>query len=99
MDFLVRDSFHTGAGYGSVDVHRLLYTMDVINGNLSVDGRAVATLESFLLARLESFRTIYFHRASRAVQIKIVQALEAAMDDLDLQVFISSQRVVWPVYL
>jgi HD superfamily phosphohydrolase len=87
MDFVVRDSFHTGAGYGSVDVHRLLYTMDVIDGNLSVDGRAVATLESFLLARLESFRTIYFHRASRAVQIMIVQALEAAKDELNLLAF------------
>jgi len=87
MDFLVRDSFHTGAGYGSIDVHRLIYTMDVINGNLSVDGRAVATLESFLLARLESFRTIYFHRASRAVQIMIVQALEAAKDELNLLAF------------
>src|SRR5438034_1920155 len=87
MDFLVRDSFHTGAGYGSVDVHRLLYTMDVINGNLSVDGRTVATLESFLLARLESFRTIYFHRASRAVQIMIVQALESAKDELNLLSF------------
>src|SRR2546429_9067805 len=84
MDFLVRDSFHTGAGYGSVDVHRLLYTMDVINGNLSVDGSAVATLESFLLARFESFRTIYFHRASRAVQIMIVKALEAARNELHL---------------
>src|SRR6266516_602414 len=71
----------------SVDVHRLLYTMDVINGNLSVDGRAVATLESFLLARLESFRTIYFHRASRAVQIMIVQALESAKDELNLLSF------------
>jgi uncharacterized protein len=87
MDFVVRDSFHTGAGYGSVDVHRLLNTMDVINGNLSVDGRAVATLESFLLARLESFRTIYFHRASRAVQIMIVQALETAKDELNLLSF------------
>src|SRR6266487_1835390 len=87
MDFIVRDSFHTGAGYGSVDVHRLLYTMDVINGNLSVDGRAVATLENLLLARLESFRTIYFHRASRAVQIMIVRALEAAKDELNLLSF------------
>lgn len=84
MDFLVRDSFHTGAGYGSIDVHRLLYTMDILDGNLSVDGTAVATLESFLLARLESFRTIYFHRASRAVQIMIVKALEAAKDELAL---------------
>src|SRR5437660_9964788 len=46
MDFLVRDSFHTGAGYGSVDVHSLINNMDGINGNLSVDARAVATLES-----------------------------------------------------
>ena len=84
MDYIVRDSFHTGAGYGSIDVHRLLYTMDIIDGNLSVDGTAVATLESFLLARFESFRTIYFHRASRAVQIMIVKALESARDELNL---------------
>lgn len=87
MDFLVRDSFHTGAGYGSIDVYRLIYTMDVLNGNLAVDGTAVATLESFLLARLESFRTIYFHRASRAVQIMLVRALEAAKDELGLLEF------------
>jgi uncharacterized protein len=84
MDYIVRDSFHTGAGYGSIDVHRLLYTMDIIDGNLSVDGTAIGTLESFLLARFESFRTIYFHRASRAVQIMIVRALEAAREELHL---------------
>ena len=84
MDYVVRDSFHTGAGYGSFDVHRLLYAMDIIDNGLSVDGSAVATLESFLLARFESFRTIYFHRASRAVQIMMVRALEAARDELRL---------------
>jgi len=84
MDFLVRDSFHTGAGYGSIDVYRLLYSMDILDGNLAVDGTAIAALESFLLARIESFRTIYFHRASRAVQIMLVKALEAAKDELDL---------------
>jgi HD superfamily phosphohydrolase len=84
MDYVVRDSFHTGAGYGSIDVHRLLYTMDIVEDKLSVDGTAVATLESFLLARFESFRTIYFHKASRAVQIMIVRALEAARDELHL---------------
>ncbi|HZD12435.1 MAG TPA: hypothetical protein VE177_02825, partial [Candidatus Binatus sp.] len=84
MDFLVRDSFHTGAGYGSIDVHRLLYSMDILDGNLAVDGTAIAALESFLLARLESFRTIYFHRASRAVQIMLVRALDLAKEDLGL---------------
>jgi HD superfamily phosphohydrolase len=91
MDYVVRDSFHTGAGYGSIDVHRLIYTMDIVENSLSVDGTALATLESFLLARFESFRTIYFHRASRAVQIMIVRALEAAREELHLLDFNGTQ--------
>jgi HD superfamily phosphohydrolase len=84
MDFVVRDSYHTGAGYGSVDVFRLVYTMDVLDGNLAVDVTALPTLESLILARLESFKTIYFHRACRAVQMMLLKALEAARDDLEI---------------
>jgi len=82
MDYVARDSFHTGAGYGQVDVFRLIYTMDVMHGDLAVDISALASLEAFLLARLESFRTIYFHKVSRAVQIMLLKALEAAKEDL-----------------
>ena len=84
MDYVVRDSFHTGAGYGSIDISRLLYAMDIVENNLAINGKSVATLENFLLARFESFRTIYFHKASRAVQIMIVRALEEAKDELHL---------------
>jgi len=84
MDFVLRDSYHTGAGYGDVDIFRLIYTMDVLNGNLAVDVTALSTLESFILARLESFRTIYFHRTSRAAQIMLLKALEYAKEDLDI---------------
>jgi len=82
MDFIVRDSYHTGAGYGSVDIFRLIYTMDVLEGNLAVDLTALPTLETFLLARLESFRAIYFHRTCRAVDIMITKALEATQEEL-----------------
>ena len=85
MDFIVRDSYHTGAGYGYVDIFRLIYTMDILDGNLAVDVTAIPTLETFLLARLESFRAIYFHRAARAVQIMILKALEQAKDELDIE--------------
>jgi HD superfamily phosphohydrolase len=84
MDFVLRDSYHTGAGYGGIDIFRLIYTMDVLNGNLAVDVTALSTLESFILARLESFRTIYFHKTSRAAQIMLLKALEYAKDDLDI---------------
>lgn len=84
MDFLLRDSYHTGAGYGTIDIFRLIYTMDVLDGNLAVDDTALSTLETFLLARLESFRAIYFHRTTRAAQIMVLKALEKAMEELSL---------------
>jgi HD superfamily phosphohydrolase len=82
MDFIPRDSYHTGAGYGQADVFRLIYTMGIHERNLAVGVTALPTLETFLLARLESFRAIYFHRASRAVQIMLVKALELAKDEI-----------------
>lgn len=87
MDFIVRDSYHTGAGYGMVDIFRLIYTMDVLDGDLAVNSTAIPTLETFLLGRLESFRTIYFHRASRAAQIMLQKALELAEPELKLLSF------------
>ncbi|WP_455364110.1 HD domain-containing protein [[Eubacterium] cellulosolvens] len=87
MDFVARDSYHTGAEYGYTDIFRLIYTMDVHENNLTVNSSALATLEAFLLARLESFKTIYFHRASRAAQIMLVKALENAREELDLTTF------------
>lgn len=91
MDFIVRDSYHTGAGYGFVDVFRILYTMDVLDGNLAVDVKALSALETFLIARIESFRSIYFHRTSRAVQIMLLHAMEMARDELGLLDFQSAE--------
>jgi HD superfamily phosphohydrolase len=99
MDFVVRDSYHTGAGYGSVDVFRLIYTMDVLDGNLAVDITALPALESLILARLESFRAIYFHRACRAVQMMLLRALELAKDDLEiLRIDNPDQYLEWDDY-
>jgi len=99
MDFVVRDSYHTGAGYGSVDVFRLIYTMDILDGNLAVDVTALPTLESLIMARLESFRAIYFHRACRAVQMMILKALDAAKEDLGiLKVKTPDEYMEWDDY-
>ncbi len=99
MDFVVRDSYHTGAGYGSVDVFRLIYTMDILDGNLAVDITALPTLESLILARFESFRAIYFHRACRAVQMMLLKALDAAKEELEiLKVKTPEEYLEWDDY-
>ncbi|MCD6469849.1 HD domain-containing protein [Candidatus Bathyarchaeota archaeon] len=92
LDFVVRDTYHTGAKYGFVDVFRLIRTLDVIDGNLSVDVGALSALESFMLARIESFKSIYFHRVGRAVQIMLAMAMERAKDELGLADFKSPEE-------
>jgi HD superfamily phosphohydrolase len=84
LDFVIRDTFHTGAQYGYVDVFRLIQTIDVLEQNLAVDLGALSSLESFILARIESFKSIYFHRVGRAVQLMLAMAMEEAKDELGL---------------
>jgi hypothetical protein len=84
LDFVVRDTYHTGAKYGYVDVLRLIHAFDVSEGNLAVDIGALSALESLILARIESFKSIYFHRVSRAAQIMIANAMDNARDELGL---------------
>ncbi|MBD3189205.1 MAG: HD domain-containing protein [Candidatus Heimdallarchaeota archaeon] len=84
MDFIVRDSYHTGAEYGRVDIMRILYTMGVFEENLAVNYSALSALEAFLIARVESFRTIYFHKVSRGSQLMVVRAMELAEEELNL---------------
>jgi HD superfamily phosphohydrolase len=87
QDFIVRDTYHTGAEYGFIDIFRLIHTLDVLEGNLAVDLGALSALESLIIARIESFRSIYFHRVGRAAQIMLAMAMEKANDELGLTRF------------
>jgi HD superfamily phosphohydrolase len=91
LDFVVRDTYHTGAEYGYVDIFRLIHMLDVLGENLAVDVGALSALESFVLARLESFRSIYFHRVGRAAQIMLATAMEEANEELGLVEFDSPE--------
>jgi len=84
LDFVVRDTFHTGAQYGYVDIFRLIHMIDVLDENLAVDLGALSALESFIIARIESFKSIYFHRVGRAAQLMLAIAMERAKDELGL---------------
>jgi len=87
LDFIVRDTYHTGAEYGYIDVFRLIHALDILNGNLAVDLGALSALESLIIARIESFKSIYFHRVGRAAQIMLAIAMEKANEELGLTQF------------
>jgi HD superfamily phosphohydrolase len=87
QDFIVRDTFHTGAEYGFIDIFRLIHALDVLGEDLAVEQGALSALEAFMIARIESFKSIYFHRVGRAAQIMLAMAMEKADEELGLTAF------------
>jgi HD superfamily phosphohydrolase len=87
QDFIVRYTYHTGAEYGFIDVFRMVHALDVLGENLAVELGALSALESFIIARIESFKSIYFHRVGRAAQIMLAMAMEKANEELGLTAF------------
>jgi len=87
QDFIVRDTYHTGAEYGFIDVFRLIHALDVLGENLAVELGALSALEAIVIARIESFKSIYFHRVGRAAQIMLATAMEKANPELGLTGF------------
>jgi len=92
LDFVVRDTYHTGAEYGYIDVFRLIHTLDVLDEDLAVNLGSLSALESFVIARIESFKSIYFHRVGRAAQIMLATAIEKANKELGLANFKTAEE-------
>lgn len=87
LDYLVRDSYYTGAVVGNLDVQRILLMTRVLGGNLAFDLKiGVPIIEGYFLLRVNSFKQIYFHKTSRSAQIMIYNALESKKEEFDLGV-------------
>jgi len=67
MDYLLRDSYYTGAGYGShIDWQRISYYLGIQGDVTTLDYRALDALEQLMLARIYMFSTVYYHKTVRA---------------------------------
>lgn len=68
MDYLLRDSFFTGAKYGQIDISWLISNLRPVIRNkrcfLGLDSRAIFAFEDFLLSRYHMFLMVYFHHKS-----------------------------------
>lgn len=82
IDFLLRDSYFTGAGYGNIDWKRLVFSSIPMKDKLVLDPRGEEAFDQLLLARLFMFSTVYYHRTTRAATKVIVQFLNEAMSKL-----------------
>lgn len=66
MDYLLRDSFFTGATYGTYDLDWLIENVGAHvhegRAELALGSRAIIAFEDFLLSRYHMFLTVYYHR-------------------------------------
>ncbi len=85
MDFLVRDSYFTGVEYGKIDVHRLIYGMEIVKNELAIDYGCLYALEAFLLARFEMFKAVYYHKTVRSAELMLANAISLAADYLNIR--------------
>ena len=93
MDYLVRDAYYTGVGYGIVDLDRLVRNLKWHEGKLVVRDKGLIAAQSLLLARSMMYPTVYQHHTSKIAGAMLVKAVELegipyreirSMDEVDL---------------
>jgi HD superfamily phosphohydrolase len=95
MDYLARDAYHCGTAANLILRERIMTLADITPGyDLGFHIKGVITLESFLLLRLNSFRSIYFHKTCRAVQLMLGRAMIKFNNDTSLLSFKDSESLL-----
>ncbi|WP_338599617.1 HD domain-containing protein [Sulfolobus tengchongensis] len=63
MDYLVRDSRHTGVQLGNIDLYRLLDTIFYgSNNEIIIQDKGIYSLENFFISRLHMYQAVYYHK-------------------------------------
>jgi len=71
MDFVLRDAYMSGYNTRAFDLDRLLHYSFFSPQGLTVHERGLSALVRFITVRAELFRTVYFHRTVRAIDLSL----------------------------
>ena len=93
MDYLLRDAYHTGVPYGTIDTERFVRELAFVDGldgegdagarpspSLVLDEGNVQTAESLLLARALMNPVVYTHHVARISKAMLRRAAAAVLD-------------------
>src|SRR5580658_5975592 len=82
MDFVLRDAYMSGYNTRAFDLWRLLHYTFFTSAGLTIHSRGLPTLINFIETRANLFRTIYFHRTVRAVDLALEELFPETMPHL-----------------
>ncbi|MEM3404181.1 MAG: HD domain-containing protein [Nitrososphaeria archaeon] len=85
LDYLRRDSYHTGVAYGIFDIERILRTLTPIEGGerkfLGVLEKGMYALESYRLARYSMHTQVYEHKTRLITDDMFIRAVKLSIKE------------------
>ncbi|WP_019803984.1 HD domain-containing protein [Streptococcus mutans] len=78
MDYLLRDSYFTGASYGEFDLTRVLRVIRPIENSIAFSRDGMHAVEDYIISRYQMYMQVYFHPASRAMEVLLQNLLKRA---------------------
>lgn len=82
MDFVLRDAYMSGFSARAFDLDRLLHYSFFSERGLTIHARGLPALVRFIGVRAELFRSIYFHRTVRAVDLELADLFAVSREQL-----------------
>lgn len=83
IDYLLRDSHYTGVAHGTIDIDRLIQTVEIFNNDLVIHRRGVPAVEGMLVARALMYTSVYFHKTVRIAELMLARAVELLDEPLE----------------
>jgi HD superfamily phosphohydrolase len=90
IDFLLRDSHHSGVSLGLVDADQIIQALTVHNGRIVLAGAddyrsemSRTAAESMLIARSHHYNALIHHPQVQSLRAMLLAALESALERMD----------------
>ena len=80
LDYLRRDSFHTGVTEGNIGSARIIKMLDVADDRLVIESKGIYSIENFLTARRLMYWQVYLHKTSVAYERMLISTLLRAKE-------------------
>lgn len=75
LDYLNRDSFYTGVTEGQIGSDRMIEMLNVHEGNLVLEEKAIYSVEKFLVARRFMYWQVYLHKTVVSAEFMLIHVL------------------------
>lgn len=95
LDYLMRDSYFTGASYGKIDLDRILMALryDLVSQQLVVAQKGIAAIEHYLVVRYFMYAQVYNHHKNIAATWVLSKVFERAKQLFQIGMLTADENV------